>query len=206
MKKVLLMVAIVASLFITEKVQAQYFVAYSPETFKLNGSGTDYIGVSAGFFKNRRVKRIDFESDVYLTLGGQIRLNTRNDQIGDTIKIKDTQILLDIPLLVKYMYRLQGSEIRVAGFAGPMVSVGVLGKTNTKTFVGKTEKTSTDSEWYGDNSNISRLNLYLVLGGEVRYRSFTVFAGYRIGLRDLDKRDDVRLRASGGFVGLAIGV
>lgn len=207
MKKVIAIVALVASLFITEKVQAQYFASYSPETFKINGSGVEYNGVSVGFLRGRSVAVINHgPSGISLSYGGQVRLNMRNDETGDTIKINETQILLDIPLLLKFYYHVEHSDFRVAAFTGPMFSFGIFGKTNTKTFEGNTQTSNTDTDWYGDKSNLNRFNYYFVIGGEVNYQRFTIFGGYRVGLSDLDKRSDAKLTTSGSFLGVGFGI
>ena len=56
--------------------------------------------------------------------------------------------------------------------------------------------------WYGDNSSRSRFNLYAVFGADVKFSQFNLFGGYRLGLLDLDSRDNVALKYNGFFVGL----
>ena len=70
---------------------------------------------------------------------------------------------------------------------------------NTKYSLGSS---TTTTDWYGDNSNMSRFNLYGVFGADVKFSNFNLFGGYRLGLLDLNKSDNFILKTNGFFVGL----
>ena len=79
-----------------------------------------------------------------------------------------------------------------------MVSFALSGKS--KTTIGSTVDSTLD--WYGNNSNLSRLNLSVMGGVNVKYVRLNLFCGYQMGLLDLNKSDNVTLKTNGFFVGL----
>ena len=191
MKKVLAIVALVAALFVAGNVQAQSMVyaGYAPETFVYNNSSDNFQGFFAGFTQN-----FGLSQGIGVAAGAQLRYNTRSySTLG--ANAKDSQFLIDVPILLNYGIAVN-RDIKITPFVGPMVSLALTGNTHVDTILG-----DGDSNWYGDNSNMSRFNLYAVFGADVKFSQFNLFGGYRLGLLDLYS-NNVTLKTNGLFVGL----
>ena len=196
MKKVLAIVALVAAMFVAGKVQAQnmIYAGYAPESFVSGNSSSNYQGFFAGFTKN-----FGLSKGVGVAVGAQFRMNTKSESttiLGVTTTTKNSQFLVDVPILFNYGIGIN-RDITITPFVGPMVSLALAG--NTKVSVGSSTSTS---DWYGDNSRLSRFNLYAVFGADVKFNQFNLFGGYRLGLLDLNSSDNVTLKTNGLFVGL----
>ncbi|MBQ3710256.1 MAG: outer membrane beta-barrel protein [Bacteroidales bacterium] len=198
MKKALAIVAFVAALFIAGNVQAQstVYAAYTPETFVTGNTSTNYQGFALGFTQN-----INLAKDLSVAAGGQFRMNTKSESgslMGVTGTTNKTQLLIDVPILFNYKIAVN-RELAIYPFVGPMPSLAITGTTKfSETLLG----TTTTTDWYGDNSNQSRFNLYAVFGADVKFNNFNLFGGYRLGLLDLDKSDNFTLKTNGLFIGL----
>ena len=196
MKKVLAIVAFVAALFVAENVQAQSMVyaGYAPETFVTGNTSTNYQGFFAGFTQN-----FGLSQGIGVAAGAQFRMNTKTESatlLGVTSTTKDNQFLVDVPILFNYGIAIN-RDITVTPFVGPMLSLALAG--NTKYTLGSSTSTT---DWYGDNSRMSRFNLYAVFGADLKFNQFNLFGGYRLGLLDLNSSDNVTLKTNGLFVGL----
>ena len=196
MKKVLAIVAFVAALFVAGNVQAQstIYAGYAPETFVTGNTSTNYQGFFAGFTQN-----FGLSQGIGVAAGAQVRMNTKSESttvLGVTSTTKDSQFLVDVPILFNYGIGIN-RDIKVTPFVGPMVSLALTG--NTKYTLGSN---TTTTDWYGDNSKMSRFNLYAVFGADVKFSQFNLFGGYRLGLLDLNSSDNVTLKTNGLFVGL----
>ena len=198
MKKVLAIVALVAAMFVAGNVQAQstIYAGYAPEKFTQtvgsSASTSEYQGFCAGFTQN-----FGLSKGIGVAAGAQFRMNTKS---GDALfgfgTGKSTQALIDVPILFNYGIGIN-RDLSIIPFVGPMVSLALTGNTHVSTVIG-----SADYNWYGDNSSRSRFNLYAVFGADVKFSQFNLFGGYRLGLLDLDSRDNVALKYNGFFVGL----
>ena len=198
MKKVLAIVALVAAMFVAGNVQAQstIYAGYAPEKFTQtvgsSASTSEYQGFCAGFTQN-----FGLSKGIGVAAGAQFRMNTKS---GDALfgfgTGKSTQALIDVPILFNYGIGIN-RDLSIIPFVGPMVSLALTGNTHVSTVIG-----SGDYNWYGDNSSCSRFNLYAVFGADVKFSQFNLFGGYRLGLLDLDSRDNVALKYNGFFVGL----
>ena len=196
MKKVLAIVAFVAALFVAGNVQAQSMVyaGYAPETFVTGNTSTNYQGFFAGFTQN-----FGLSQGIGVAAGAQFRMNTKTESatlLGVTSTTKDNQFLVDVPILFNYGIAIN-RDITVTPFVGPMLSLALAG--NTKYTLGSSTSTT---DWYGDNSRMSRFNLYAVFGADLKFNQFNLFGGYRLGLLDLNSSDNVTLKTNGLFVGL----
>ena len=185
MKKLIAIVAFVAAMCVAGNAQAQLSVrfGYAPETFAYNNSSENYNGFFAGVFNT-----FDLKNGLNLTAGVQGRMNIKNEQItllGVTTKYNDQQLLVEVPVAVSYGIAL-GNNLKISPFIGPMVSFALSGKS--KTTIGSTVDSTLD--WYGKNSNLNRLNLSVMGGVNVKYVRLSLFAGYQMGLLDLDKSDN----------------
>ena len=191
MKKVFAVMALVAALFVAGNVQAQTTInlGYAPETFVTGNTSTNYQGFFAGFTQN-----FGLSKGIGVAAGAQLRLNTRSySTLG--VNAKDTQFLIDVPILFNYGIAIN-RDLKIVPFVGPMVSLALTGNTHVDTVLG-----DGDSNWYGDNSNMSRLNLYAVFGADLKFNQFSLFGGYRLGLLDLYS-NNATLKTNGLFVGL----
>ena len=196
MKKVLAVVALVAAMFVAGNVQAQstVYAGYAPETFVTGNSSTNYQGFFAGFTQN-----IGLSKGINVAAGAQLRMNTRSESntvLGITTSSKDSQFLIDVPVLFNYGISVN-RDLTITPFVGPMVSLGLAG--STKYSIGSS---TTTTDWYGDNSNLSRFNMYAVFGVDVKFSQFNVFGGYRLGLLDINTSDNYTTKTNGLFVGL----
>ena len=198
MKKALAIVALVAAMFVAGNVQAQstIYATYAPETFVSGSNSTNYQGFSVGFSQN-----IELAKGIGVAAGAQFRMNMKSESstlLGVTGTSKETQILIDVPILFNYKIDVN-RDLAIIPFVGPMPSLALTGSTKfSETLLG----TTTTTDWYGDNSNQSRFNLYAVFGADVKFANFNLFGGYRLGLLDLDKTDNASLKTNGLFVGL----
>ena len=206
MKKAFAILALVAAMFVAGNAQAQTTVniGYSPETFKTtlgnNSSKDNFQGFHFGFITNVRLVQ-----ELGIGAGAQIRMNMKQNKetlLGTTTTIKDFQMLIDVPVLINYNININ-RDFAITPFVGPMISFAAVGKTNTKVMAGNTQISDTDRNWYGDNGSYKRFNIYAVFGANVRFSSFNLYGGYRLGMLNLLKdSDNVTMRANGFFVGL----
>ena len=197
MKKALAIVALVAAMFVAGNVQAQstIYATYAPETFVAGSNSTNYQGFSVGFSQN-----IDLAKGIGVAAGAQFRMNTRNTTQtiwGITGKTNETQTIIDVPILFNYKVAVN-RDLAIIPFVGPMPSLALTGVTKgADPLFGENSY-----DWYGDNSNQSRFNLYAVFGADVKFANFNLFGGYRLGLLDLDKTDNASLKTNGLYVGI----
>ena len=197
MKKALAIVALVAAMFVAGNVQAQstIYATYAPETFVAGSNSTNYQGFSVGFSQN-----IELAKGIGVAAGAQFRMNMRNTTQtiwGITGKTNETQTIIDVPILFNYKVAVN-RDLAIVPFVGPMPSIALTGVTKgADPLFGENSY-----DWYGDNSNQSRFNLYAVFGADVKFANFNLFGGYRLGLLDLDKTDNDSLKTNGLFVGL----
>lgn len=196
MKKVLAIVALVAAMFVAGNVQAQtnINVGYAPETFVSGNTSNNYQGFFVGFTQN-----FDLAKGIGVAAGAQFRMNTKSESttiLGVTSTSKQNQFLVDIPILLNYGIDIN-RDLKVSPFVGPMLSLALAG--NTKYSLGSS---TTTTDWYGDNGFMNRFNLYAVFGANVKFSQFNLFGGYRLGLIDQAKSDNVTLKTNGLFIGL----
>lgn len=196
MKKALAILALIAAMFVAGNVQAQttIYAGYAPETFVTGNTSTNYQGFFAGFTKN-----FGLAKGIGVAAGAQFRINSKsvsNTVWSVTTTTKSTQFLVDVPILFNYGIGIN-RDIKVTPFVGPMLSLALAG--NSKVSVGSN---TTTTNWYGDNSNQNRFNIYAVFGADLKFNQFNVFGGYRHGLLDLNSSDNIILKTNGFFVGL----
>lgn len=194
MKKVFAMVALVAALFIAGNVQAQstVYATYAPETFVTGNSSDNYQGFALGFVQNVGVAK-----GIGVAAGGQFRMNMKSET-STLLNVKENQILVDVPILFNYNIAVN-RDLSIIPFVGPMPSLAISGSTKTtENVLGNTVTVN----WYGDNTNWNRFNLYAVFGADVKFTNFNLFGGYRLGLLDINKSNNVTTKTNGLFVGL----
>lgn len=194
MKKVFAMVALVAALFIAGNVQAQstVYATYAPETFVTGNSSNNYQGFALGFVQNVGVAK-----GIGVAAGGQFRMNMKSET-STLLNVKENQILVDVPILFNYNIAVN-RDLSIIPFVGPMPSLAISGSTKT---TGNVLSNTVTVNWYGDNTNWNRFNLYAVFGADVKFTNFNLFGGYRLGLLDINKSNNVTTKTNGLFVGL----
>lgn len=188
------MVALVAALFIAGNVQAQstVYATYAPESFVTGNSSNNYQGFALGFVQNVGVAK-----GIGVAAGGQFRMNMRSET-STLLNVKENQILVDVPILFNYNIAVN-RDLSIIPFVGPMPSLAISGSTKTtENVLGNTVTVN----WYGDNTNWNRFNLYAVFGADVKFTNFNLFGGYRLGLLDINKSNNVTTKTNGLFVGL----
>ena len=90
---------------------------------------------------------------------------------------------INVPLNLNYGYDLNG--VRLFAFAGPTFQFGISSKTKTKT------NPAIETNYYSDNSNYGRVNLYLGggLGAELM-EQIQITVGFDYGVLNLYKGND----------------
>ena len=174
--------------------QTTVYAGYAPETFVTGNTSSNYQGFFAGFTKN-----FGLAKGIGVAAGAQFRINSKsvsNTVWNVTTTTKSTQFLVDVPILFNYGIGIN-RDIKVTPFVGPMLSLALAG--NSKVSVGSN---TTTTNWYGDNSNQNRFNLYAVFGADLKFNQFNVIGGYRFGLLYLNSNDNITLKTKGLFVGL----
>lgn len=192
MKKALAIVAFVAALFVAGNVQAQstVYAGYAPESFVTGNTNINYQGFFAGFTQN-----FGLAKGLGVAAGAQLRMNTKSESItvlGVTASEKQNQFVIDVPILFNYGIAIN-RELQIVPFVGPMVSLALTGKTTNNV---------TSTNWYGEHSYLNRFNLYAVFGADVKFNQFNLFGGYRLGLLDINKSNNITTKTNGLFIGL----
>ena len=216
MKKTIAVVACVAAMFFAGKANAQLGinVGYAPVTLStattVGNTTTNTTFEMDGFFAGVTYN-YGFGKNLGLAFGLQGRYNTKTTTGNVNVivasaneKSTTTQMLFDVPVLINYSLPI-GSDIKLTAFAGPTFSFAVYGNkhvTTTTTLLTNTSTTENDYPMYDDNSTNSRFDLAAAFGLQFQYTNFRLFGGYRIGLTDLDTRDNVKTTSAGLFVGL----
>lgn len=197
MKKALAILALVAAMFVAGNVQAQstIYATYAPETFVAGSNSENYQGFSVGFSQN-----IGLYKGLGVAAGAQFRMNMKSETTtmwGITGKVSETQTIIDVPVLLNYKLELN-RDLAIVPFVGPMPSLALTGVTKgVDPIFGENS-----DDWYDNNSTMSRFNLYMVFGADVKFTNFNLFGGYRLGLLDLNSNDNATLKTNGWFIGL----
>ena len=203
MKRTILILTAVAALLFAGNTNAQNLgvnLGYAPQTTTTTVGSNSTTSDMNGFFVGVNYNKV-LSGNIGLSIGAQGRYNTKktsNTILSATETTTRTQILVDVPLLLNFAIPF-GSDARLAIFAGPVLSYALKGNTNVSENV---LNTSNDNDWYGENSNNSRLDLMGAAGVALEFQAFRLFGGYRLGFLDLNKSDNVTAKTSGLFVGL----
>lgn len=217
MKKIFGFLTLAAALLIAGNANAQFgaYVGMAPQTYVKtvtsgNTSVTDTLSLRGyaigGFYE------MPINSGLNMSVGLQFRMNTKTEQgsgtlfgfTGDTYQ-KIDQSLIDIPILFKYSIEL-ADGINLTPFVGPTVTYALSGKTYTKVTASAFGASATlyegTSDWYGENSTFSKLDVSVTVGASISLRDFRIFGGYNMGLMNLASEDNTTLKGSNLFFGL----
>ncbi len=211
MKKVFAFVAATVLFAGIANAQLGINVGFAPQTYKAtvtsgSTSSTNTMNLN-GFFAGVNYN-INLTGDLGVSLGANFRFNTSSDEsttLGVTTKTQSTQTLIDVPILFNYGLNIT-DDLKISVFLGPTVNFALSGKS-TLTISGSPLGVldgTTESDWYGDNSDRSRFDIAGTAGVNVQFKSFRLFGGYNYGLLDLDNSDNYKFKGSNWFVGLGL--
>lgn len=206
MKKSFSILALAAFMFAAFSANAQLGinVGFAPQTTTtqrtIGGNTTSSDANTNGFFAGVDYN-INISSDLNLSIGGQLRFNKHTETLtilGATQTNTGTQLLVDVPFMFNYGFAL-GSDAKLSFMLGPVVSFALIGKTTSENSV---LSTRTETDWYGNNSTLNRLDLGMAVGAAFDYKQFRLFGGYRMGLLNLSTADNTTIKTSAFFFGL----
>ena len=207
MKKLIAIVAFVAAMCVASNAQAQLSVrfGYAPETMTMSYNSLSTSSTFNGFFVGVH-NNFNLKSGLELSIGVQGRMNmlTEKETYGTiTSTSKSRQMLIDLPIMLNYGISF-GKNFKVSPFVGPMVTFALSGKTvyTEHEDITGINLVQESEDWYGDNGYLKRLNLAVAGGVNVKYVRLNIFAGYQLGLLDIDTDKDLKTKTKGFFVGL----
>ncbi len=224
MKKLITAVALVATMFVAEKVQAQFSVNFGLShnfiTERVSTGGTPtgdapsisinslysegYSGLSLGANYNFRLSE-----EFGISVGGQFRwnhLHLSKSILGPMpIRYISNVFYVDVPVMLNYSCKISDNW-KVGPFIGPMLTYGLGG---TIKICNKYHSNAKVHPWYGDygDSHFSkhdykRLDLSAVAGVAFSYKRLNLYGSYRYGLLDIDKDAVAKTHTSGISLGV----
>lgn len=207
MKKTLSFALVAAAMLIAGKANAQLnvHVGYAPQTYTATVGNSDDKMELNGFFIGADFN-LPISGDLKVDLGANLRYNTKEESNGTSIlgvpisgKVTNTQMLLDIPILLNYGLELK-RDVRISAFVGPTITYALSGTTKSEGSLGALSA-SDEYDWYGDNSGRSRFDIAATFGLSVDFRDFRLFGGYNLGLLDLAENENITIKGNNWFVG-----
>ena len=209
MKKIFAFVAATVLFAGMASAQLGIHVGYAPQTYlnKYTSGSTTLTDTSKmdGFFVGIDYN-VNITGDLNVSVGLQGRYNTHSESttlLGVTTKVDGTQMLIDVPVLFNYGLSLSDA-LKLSVFAGPTISYALSG--NTKTTVSGSPAGlldgTTEANWYGDNSDLKKLDVALSLGAAVTFSDIKIFGGYNMGLLNLNGADGYTMKGSNLFIGV----
>ncbi len=181
-------------------------VGYAPQTYKstyTSGSTSTSSTTSMnGFFAGANYN-INLTGDLGVSLGVNYRMNMGSEEttvLGVTAKDTYNQSLVDVPILFNYGLKLSDA-LKLSVFAGPTINFALSGKT-TSTYTVLGTETTTEADWYGDNTDMQKLDLGATVGVNLQYNGIRFFGGYNLGLLNTYDDDNVTRKGSNWFIGL----
>ena len=207
MKKAFLFVVLATLLLSATRAQAQlgFHAGYAPQTFSISANSITAdmsAGRMHGFFGGVHYSR-SVLGGLGFTAAAQIRLNSATVSTEEYIT-QDWQFLADVPLLLNFGFTV-ANKLTLGAFAGPMLSYGI--SYTQKTTDAETFEVITTTDRYGTSVPavaLKRFEAAAVGGVFLKFRSFALFGGYRLGLNDIDMMSDCTTKAKGFFVGIGV--
>lgn len=149
-----------------------------------------YVGAMASY---------ELMPNVAVNGGLQFRYNGMNetDDILGFVEVKTTQTAMSLELPVRASYLLDLGEVGIFAYAGPMFKLGLVNKASVTM-----DDTKTEVSAYGEDGASNRFNIMLGGGIGVLYHNLYAKVGYDLGLLDLNKYDEVKLRERGLQAGI----
>ncbi len=209
MKKIFAFVAAVVLFAGMASAQLGIHVGYAPQTYlgKYTSGSTTISDTTSmtGFFVGVDYN-VNITGDLNVNVGLQGRYNTSSESntlLGVTTKVDATQMLIDVPVLFNYGLNLSDA-LKLSVFAGPTITYALSGTTKT-TISGSPAGLldgTTESDWYGDNSNLKKLDVALSVGAAITFSDIKIFGGYNMGLLNLTTADNTTYKGSNLFLGV----
>ncbi len=206
MKKVFAFVAATVLFAGIANAQLGINVGFAPQTYKAtvtsgSTSSTNTMNLN-GFFAGVNYN-INLTGDLGVSLGVNYRMNMGSEEttvLGVTAKDTYNQSLVDVPILFNYGLKLSDA-LKLSVFAGPTINFALSGKT-TSTYTVLGTETTTETDWYGDNTDMKKLDLGATVGVNLQYNGIRFFGGYNLGLLNTYDDDNVTRKGSNWFIGL----
>ena len=206
MKKVFAFVAATMLFAGIANAQLGINVGFAPQTYKAtvtsgSTSSTNTMNLN-GFFAGVNYN-INLTGDLGVSLGVNYRINMGSEEttvLGVTAKDTYNQSLVDVPILFNYGLKLSDA-LKLSVFAGPTINFALSGKT-TSTYTVLGTETTTETDWYGDNTDMKKLDLSATVGVNLQYNGIRFFGGYNLGLLNTYDDDNVTRKGSNWFIGL----
>lgn len=209
MKKVLTFAAAIVLFAGMASAQLGIHVGYAPQNYlgKYTSGSTTISDTTkmTGFFVGVDYN-VNITGDLNVSVGLQGRYNTNSESttlLGVTTKVDGTQMLIDVPVLFNYGLNLSDA-LKLSVYAGPTISYALSG--NTKTTISGSPAGildgTTENNWYGDNSNLKKLDVALTVGAAITFSDIKIFGGYNMGLLNLTTADNTTYKGSNIFVGV----
>lgn len=195
----------------TGKVKGQnlgFNVGYASEIFPTIGNAFnnpfekmakqgDLTGFYAGVNYNLRLSKF-----FGLSFGVQGCYYTREFEttvIYVPTEVKETMVTVDVPVLLNLGVDFS-ENARIALFAGPLVSFGVMGST---TMSNNLSSTDVELPWWGEANGFKRLNPQATAGIALTIQHFRIYGGYSIGILDIDMNENTKTTTSNVYMGLS---
>lgn len=206
MKKVFAFVAATVLFAGMASAQLGLNLGFAPQTYKStvtsgSTSSTNTLNLN-GFFVGVNYN-INLTGDLGVSLGVNYRMNMGSEEttvLGVTAKDTYNQNLVDVPILFNYGLKLSDA-LKLSVFAGPTINFALSGKT-TSTYTLLGTETTTETDWYGDNTDMKKLDLGATVGVNLQYNGVRFFGGYNLGLLNTYDDDNVTRKGSNWFIGL----
>lgn len=212
MKKIFSFVAVAAALLVAGNANAQLglHIGYAPQNY-YGTTTTTVLGTTVtthdttnmnGFFVGADYN-INLTGDLNVNVGLQARYNTHTNEVSNsplsgTTKSTATQMLLDVPVLFNYGLSLS-NDLKISVFAGPTITYALTGSTKIEGSPAGLLDGETD--WYGDNSTLKKLDVALSFGAALTFGDYRLFGGYNMGLLNLSSTDGRTYKGNNLFIG-----
>ena len=132
------------------------------------------------------------------------KLQSYSDSTG--VKYKTLGHFIDIPLRLTYSLPITKS-LKVFGFAGPNLNIGLSQSVETSSTLSNSLNTSYNIETgtadLYKKALLNRLNLQIGVGGGVQWKSYQLKSGYDFGINNLNKKSTGNLYQKGWYVSFA---
>lgn len=181
MKKILSIAAVAAMMLFAGKANAQITLhaGWQNATVKLEGMGSSWSHDYSGFYAGATYDYDLGMASIFVTPGAELSYCTYSEE-GESAD----QIDLRIRLWGRWNKNLT-EDIVFGVFAGPSINIGIGG------------------ELYSDADDISRFDLGLTFGAQIRYNKIGIEGGYNLGLLNRYSGEyDATIKFSTLFFGL----
>jgi hypothetical protein len=177
------------------------------------------IGAKAGFNFSNMVEKDDFNTNnnlikpgfhlgviatipimdmISIEPGIQISLKGARQELGG-VKYKENLTYLEFPILGKFSYKL--GDLTFIGLFGPAIGIGLSGKYTIKD---DGDKDTESVEWgTGDNDDLRRPDLGLMIGAGIEMESFQFTLSYNLGLANIAASTDGGYKVKNRVIGLS---